>query len=154
MRYATQRSRGFFRVNLPYMSLRFMLFCVAILVLMPGLALAQNGTLSGTITDGETGDPLPGANVFIVELAIGAAADVDGNYTISGIASGAYTVRVSFIGFKANEQAYSVSGSTSRLDIVHLCHSWTAAKQPESDRDMAPDLLSPGHHDSGSTIGT
>ena len=118
MRYATQRSRGLFRANLPDISLRFMLFCVAIAVLMPGLALAQNSALSGTITDGESGDPLPGANVFIVELAVGAAADTDGHYTISGIAAGAYTVRVSFIGFKTNQQAYSVSAGTSRLDIV------------------------------------
>ena len=118
MRYATPRSRGFFRANCLPVSLRLLLFCVAILALMPGPALAQDGTLSGSITDSESGDPLPGANVFIVELSTGAAADADGNYTITGIAAGAYTVRVSFIGFKTNEQAYSVSAGTNRLDIA------------------------------------
>ena len=56
--------------------------------------------------------------MFIVELSIGAAADADGNYSISGLAAGAYTVRVSFIGFKTNEQAYSVSSGASRLNVV------------------------------------
>ncbi len=88
------------------------------LLLVPGLALAQTGTLSGTITDAESGDPLPGANVLIVETASGAAADIDGNYTITGIPTGSYTVRVTFIGFKSSEQAYSLSSGSNTLDVA------------------------------------
>ena len=88
------------------------------LLLVPGLALAQTGTLSGTITDAESGDPLPGANVFIVETASGAASNIDGNYTITEIPTGSHLVRVTFIGFKTNEQAFTISSGNNTLDIV------------------------------------
>lgn len=88
------------------------------LLLTPGLVLAQTGSLSGTITDSESGDPLPGANVIIAETGAGAAADVDGHYTIAGITTGSYTIQISFIGFKANEQAYSVSAGQNTLDVA------------------------------------
>ncbi len=85
---------------------------------MPGAALAQTGTLSGTVTDSETGDPLPGANVFVVEIGSGAATDIDGLYTLTDIGAGAYTIRVSFIGFKSVEQAYTISAGSNTLDVV------------------------------------
>ena len=89
------------------------------LLLVPGLALAQNGTLSGVITDSESGDPLPGANISLVELpGTGAAADIDGNYTVTGIPAGSYTVRVTFIGFKTSEQAFTVSSGNNTLDVA------------------------------------
>ena len=88
------------------------------LFLVPGLVLAQTGTLSGTITDAESGDPLPGANVFIVETVSGAASDIDGNYTITGVPTGSYTVRVTFIGYKSSEQAYTISSGNNTLDVA------------------------------------
>ena len=36
-----------------------------ILLLLPGLAIAQNGQISGQVTDAVTGQPLPGVNVII-----------------------------------------------------------------------------------------
>ncbi|MFQ5568078.1 MAG: TonB-dependent receptor domain-containing protein, partial [Rhodothermales bacterium] len=94
------------------------LLFLVLLGLVPGLALAQTGTLSGTITDSESGEPLPGANVFIEELSAGAAADIDGNYSISDISVGTYTVRVSFVGFKSNTQAYTVSAGSNTLNVA------------------------------------
>ena len=88
------------------------------LFLTPGIALAQTGSLSGTITDSESGDPLPGANIIVVELGSGAATDIDGNYTITGIPVGSYTVRTTFIGFKSDEQAYSISAGQNTLDVA------------------------------------
>ena len=37
------------------------------------------GSVSGTVSDGLTNNPLPGANVFIEGTSFGAAADADGN---------------------------------------------------------------------------
>ncbi len=88
------------------------------MLLTPGLALAQTGSLSGPVTDSESGDPLPGANILVVETGAGAATDIDGTYTLAGIPVGAYTVRVTFIGFKSSEQAYSVSAGQNTLDVA------------------------------------
>ena len=46
-----------------------------------GLA-GTDGTIRGKITDAISGDGLPGANVIIPELNMGAAADMDCNYLI------------------------------------------------------------------------
>ncbi|MBN1780071.1 TonB-dependent receptor [bacterium] len=57
------------------------------------------GKITGTVVDQSTGEPLPGANVVIEGTTLGAAADVDGNYTILYIPPGTYNVHVSVIGY-------------------------------------------------------
>lgn len=47
-------------------------------------AFAQ-GTITGTVTDAQSGETLPGVNVVIQELQRGTATDADGNYTISDV---------------------------------------------------------------------
>ena len=68
-----------------------------ILFLFPLLTLLNAGTISGTITDEVTGDPLIGANVFIMDANLGTATDVDGKYMISGTPDLSLEVRVSYI---------------------------------------------------------
>jgi len=48
----------------------------------------QKISISGKITDSKTGEPIPGANVFILDSDIGSASDADGNYSIEEIVSG------------------------------------------------------------------
>ncbi len=50
------------------------------LLLLPGLALAQNAVISGTVTDLD-GEPLIGANVVIESLVLGASTDINGAYS-------------------------------------------------------------------------
>ena len=52
-------------------------------------ALAQT-TLTGRVTDAETGEPLVGANVFLDGTMRGAATDADGAFRIEGVPPGAY----------------------------------------------------------------
>lgn len=61
---------------------------------------AQTGSLSGTVVDGEVGETLIGANVYIEELERGAATDLDGRFLIEQLPVGAYEVRVSYTGFE------------------------------------------------------
>jgi outer membrane receptor protein involved in Fe transport len=73
-----------------------------LVILIFGSLSAQNvGRIAGTITDSETGQPLPGANVTIVGTLMGAAADGDGEYYILNIPPGRYELRASMIGFEA-----------------------------------------------------
>ena len=80
------------------------LFVLGALLLVPAVwAQAQTGNLYGTVTDVDDGQPLPGANVFIAGTAQGAAADLDGNYRIDGLAAGTYTIIFSFTGYQNQE---------------------------------------------------
>ena len=69
---------------------------------------AQTGSLTGTITDAESGETIPGANILLVELGRGAASNADGEYTISKVPVGTYTLRVTFVGYQT---------FTERVDI-------------------------------------
>ena len=68
--------------------------------LILNLSFAVGQTISGTVTD-ENGNGLAGANVTVEGTNMGAAANSSGSYTISGVASGSYTVTASFIGYSS-----------------------------------------------------
>ena len=62
---------------------------------------AQNitGKISGNVTS--DGQPLVGANVILEGTSSGAATDVNGTYYIFDVQPGTYTLRVNYIGYKA-----------------------------------------------------
>ncbi len=57
------------------------------------------GKIAGTVTDKGSGESLAGVNIFLVGQPIGAATDIDGNYTILNIPPGKYELTISMIGF-------------------------------------------------------
>ncbi|NOZ61653.1 MAG: TonB-dependent receptor [Calditrichaeota bacterium] len=59
------------------------------------------GKLTGKVVDAESGNPLPGANVFITGTSLGAAADINGVYFILNIPPGTYSVKASMMGYTA-----------------------------------------------------
>ena len=90
----------------------------AILLLAPGLVFAQDGTLSGTVTDGRTGDPLPGATVQVTDLGVGSATDVDGNFEFD-VPAGEHVVSVSFVGYRPGEKTVTVTADeTTGVDFA------------------------------------
>ncbi len=89
-------------------------------LLFPALAAAQDGAITGVVTDAEAEVPLPGANVYIEELGIGAATDLDGRYVIENVAPRpeSYLVRASFTGYTAAELPATVTADeTVTLDF-------------------------------------
>ncbi|MBN2012698.1 TonB-dependent receptor [candidate division KSB1 bacterium] len=70
-----------------------------VLCMVPHLFGGVTGKIAGTVTDAESGDPLPGANVIIQGTSFGAAADVDGDYFIINVPPGTYTLAASMMGY-------------------------------------------------------
>ncbi|NJB70209.1 TonB-linked SusC/RagA family outer membrane protein [Saonia flava] len=68
----------------------------------------QNITISGTITDAESGEPLPGVTVIVQGTTNGTSADFDGNYSIS--TSSNATLVFSYVGY--GTQNISINGRT------------------------------------------
>lgn len=81
------------------------------------IAFAQSSTISGTVTDAETDEPIPQANVFIIELESGAATDFDGNYEISNVEHGTYKVRISSVGYASLEESITVDENNTTFDF-------------------------------------
>ena len=52
------------------------------------IGFSQNGTVTGTVSDSETNEPLPGVNVVVKNTTIGTNTDFDGNFSIEGVSSG------------------------------------------------------------------
>ena len=72
-----------------------------ILIFIPGVILAQ-GTISGTVTEADTNQPLPGANVIIKGTSTGTTSDFDGNYQLN-VNSFPVTIVISSVGFTTQE---------------------------------------------------
>ncbi len=89
------------------------------LLLLPGMLYAS-GKISGKITDKETKEVLVGANVSIEETTLGAATDINGEYSILNVPVGVYNVRVTFVGY-APQRISNVrvsSDLTTSLDVT------------------------------------
>ena len=84
-----------------------------------GGAYAQQGTIEGTVTDAESGQPLPGVNVVIGELNTGASTNANGQYTIEDVPTGTYEVTAQFVGYQSQTQDVEVSaGQTVTVDFA------------------------------------
>lgn len=92
-------------MNIRY-ALRIVLL-VASVLLITQAAHAQF-TVSGTITDASTGDPIVGVTIFHAATNTGTSSDVDGTYELD-LPAGDVTLRFSSIGF--NTRNIDVSGS-------------------------------------------
>ena len=85
-------------------------------IMMSFMAFAQTGGIRGKVLD-ENSQPLPGVAVSIDGTTVGSATDVNGNYTISGVKPGNYTVTARFIGYVAIKQTVTVVNSFIELNF-------------------------------------
>ena len=97
---------------------------VLLFLLSSTFVFAQN-TISGTVTDAATGDALPGANVVVEGTNMGAAAAVDGSYSIGNVPAGSYSVTASVIGYADGIKSVTVSGNTTLNFWGHFAVAFT-----------------------------
>ncbi len=81
------------------------------LILLGGVAIAQNISVKGTVTDKATGEPVPFASVVIKGTTTGIATDADGNFTISVAPNG--TLVFSSVGYLTEEVAVSARSTVN-----------------------------------------
>jgi hypothetical protein len=67
-----------------------------------GLSLAgTTGKIAGRVSDSETGEPLPGANIQLEGTTMGSATDLDGDFFVINIQPGTYTVTATMVGYQS-----------------------------------------------------
>tara|TARA_R110002033_G_scaffold58464_2_gene107983 strand:+ start:123015 stop:125543 length:2529 start_codon:yes stop_codon:yes gene_type:complete len=85
-------------------------------LLFTAIAFSQ-GTITGSVVDGDLGDPLPGASVMVKGTKTGVAADFDGNFSIE-VNQNSGTLIVSYIGFISKEVAFTKTGSVGTIQLM------------------------------------
>ncbi|WP_299763996.1 TonB-dependent receptor [uncultured Dokdonia sp.] len=99
-----------------------------LLFLSISFAVAQTGSVSGTVNDGQFNDILPFANIIVQGTQKGTTSDFEGKYTLE-LEPGTYIIEYSFVGYqtqaisevviKANETTIvNVTLSSESLDEV------------------------------------
>lgn len=83
--------------------------CTLIAVLVSSVTFAQNISVSGNVTDANTGEPVPYASVHLEGTMIGVSTDNEGHYTISVPHDGLLVF--SSIGYKTTEVTVASSGT-------------------------------------------
>ncbi len=101
-----------------------LLMTVLLLALfVPASLFAQQAAaIQGKVTDARTGQPLPGANVYIQELNVGSATDRDGNYTFlvppANVRGQEVTLVIRFVGYKQRTEKVTLSPGVITRNFV------------------------------------
>ncbi len=97
-------------------------FTVFKLLVLAGtqLTFSQNGTLTGSVTDAEEGNPLESATVRLLQdgtLKSGAYTDANGIYTISNVEAGTYTLVFTYVSYNADTVADIFVGAGATIEV-------------------------------------
>lgn len=99
-----------------------LLIAFMIMLLASSNLFAQASTISGVVVDKATGEPLPGANVFLQGTSLGAASNVEGKYTIPRVSAGNYLLIAKYIGYKDAKVSIKVSPGQELVQKLQLEH--------------------------------
>jgi outer membrane receptor for ferrienterochelin and colicins len=90
------------------------------IILLSSYAVAQ-GTITGTVVDAETGQPLPGANVYLQGTVIGSVTDTNGFFRIVQVPDEGMTLVVTMIGYvKFTQSDIRVPAGETRTFTIQL----------------------------------
>jgi hypothetical protein len=82
------------------------------------------GTIKGTITDKQTGEPLIGAVVMLEGTAYGASTGLDGSYIIQNVATGKYELKVKYSSYETAGSTIVISADeTQKFDVALTSNS-------------------------------
>ena len=97
-----------------------LVFC---LLYLPASSLwgDSGGTLSGQVTDAETGETLPGASVIILGTDLGVETGEDGDFRLPGLPFGPYSLSISMLGYaQVNKKKHHGDGRANSPGYHHV----------------------------------
>lgn len=90
-----------------------------LLLLVAGLSAAQSAVVKGSVRDATNNDPVPFAQVRIVELNIGAESDEEGNYTLENLTPGLYNFEATAFGYELGNQL-EIEVSSAKVTFLNF----------------------------------
>ncbi|MFQ6605360.1 MAG: TonB-dependent receptor domain-containing protein [Fidelibacterota bacterium] len=123
------------------MKLRFF-----VILLVVSFLVAQTGRIYGVVQDGESGEPLIGANILIKGSLQGTATDENGEFDLSRLSLGRHTIFVTMIGYQALDQDVELTEQSPEVylslgldrDVIALSRVIVTAGRSEQDLMEAP----------------
>ena len=93
-----------------------------ILLFGPAASAQSQGTITGRVIDAETGRPLPGVNIVARSAGDtslrGASTGPEGQFVLSALPPGSYTLQARFVGYTSQEQKQSLrAGQSARVQF-------------------------------------
>ena len=110
-------------------------------VLFIGTTMLAQTSVSGSVIEAKSGQPIPGANIKVVGKSIGTTTDFDGNFSLKIAQNPPFSIEISLIGYASteveitqNDQKLSISleESATALDEVVVSASRTPERILES----------------------
>ena len=89
----------------------------AFLTLLFSYSYAQT-TVSGTITDAETGEPLIGTQILVKGTVLGTISDVNGEFSLSVQSSPPITLVITYVGYERQEIEVTSSGQNISVQMA------------------------------------
>lgn len=99
---------------------RLLTLLTLVVFAVPATFAQGTGTITGTVTDAETGETIPGANVALTDLQVGAATNSEGEYTIQDVPVGTHTLRVTFVGYQPFTTEVTIQENQTLTQRVQL----------------------------------
>ena len=89
---------------------------LAVLLLATGEVFAQQtGSITGRVVDGQSGEPVSSAQIFIPDLTTGVLTQLNGRYLLLNVPLGTHTVRFVRIGYRAMTAEVTVTAGGTAL---------------------------------------
>ncbi|REG81562.1 TonB-linked SusC/RagA family outer membrane protein [Algoriphagus antarcticus] len=114
MRYFMNKNIIGYNINQIILLMKKILLLGLSLFLVSAVAFAQGRKVTGIVSSGEDGEPIPGATVLVKGTSVGAATDIDGKYSLTIPTEGKVLV-FSFIGTTTQEINI---GQQSVIDVI------------------------------------
>ncbi|MEZ4888956.1 MAG: TonB-dependent receptor [Chitinophagales bacterium] len=115
-------------------------YALLLSLLISAGAFAQ---VSGTITDGETGEPLVGATVLVKGTTQGTVTNFDGDFALKGLSDGSHDLVMTYIGYTEQEMNVTVSGGKADVGEVKLASSAIGLSAVQVIASVAVDRKTP-----------
>mgnify|MGYP000645706258 CR=1 FL=1 len=109
------------------LSIVFLCFC--------GLTFSQT-TITGTVVDDVSQQPIPSANIIITGTSVGTATDFDGNFSLTTDQNPPFTIQISSVGFASKD----VEVTTNKQIINVVLNEGTALDEVVISASRTPCL--------------
>ncbi|MCK8481933.1 TonB-dependent receptor [Psychroserpens algicola] len=92
-------------------------YSLLLMLVMSVSSVIAQSSISGKVSDA-SGMPLGGVNVILEGTTQGAVSDFDGNYTISNVENGSYTLNATYLGYSKFTQNVTIDGESITINFT------------------------------------